>query len=141
MVPKVNIRIYNYFENIILYLIFVLGLELAEQSSKLLFGSPETMIKTLQTLSREEIQDIFPGAKLSRQFFQSGLTILDFSMKLGVFPNEKYAQHNIEAGAFSVNQIKMKNIDEILLHGDHILANNLSLVRIGKKKFIIVDWM
>ena len=133
MVPKVNIRIYNYFENIILYLIFVLGLELAEQSSKLLFGSPETMIKTLQTLSREEIQDIFPGAKLSRQFFQSGLTILDFSMKLGVFPNEKYAQHNIEAGAFSVNQIKRKNIDEILLHGDHILANNLSLVRIGKK--------
>jgi len=117
------------------------GLELAEQSSKLLFGSPETMIKTLQTLSREEIQDIFPGAKLSRQFFQSGLTILDFSMKLGVFPNEKYAQHNIEAGAFSVNQIKRKNIDEILLHGDHILANNLSLVRIGKKKFIIVDWM
>ena len=120
---------------------FFSGLKLAEQTSQLLFGSPETMIKTLQSLSREEIQDIFPGATLSRQLFQSGMTILDFSMKLGVFPNDKWAQHNIEAGAFSVNQIKRKNIDEILLPGDHILANNLSLVRIGKKKFIIVDWL
>ena len=99
------------------------------------------MIKTLQSLSREEIQDIFPGATLSRQVFQSGTTILDFSMKLRVFPNVKFAQHNIEAGAFSVNQIKRKNIDEILLPGDHILSNNLSLIRIGKKKFIIVDWL
>ena len=124
----------------ILYVVF-LGLELAEQTSKLLFGTPETMIKTLQSLSREEIQDIFPGATLSKQLFQSGMTVLDFSMKLGVFRNDRYAKHIIEAGAFSVNQIKRKNIDEILLPGDHILSNNLSLIRIGKKKFIIVDWL
>ena len=117
------------------------GLVMAEKTSKILFGDSATMLKTLQSLNREEIQEMFPGAALSRQLYQSGMTILDLALKLKVFQNEKEAQKLIHAGAFNVNQIKRTNIDEILIHGDHILTNHMSLVRIGKKRFVIVDWM
>ena len=117
------------------------GLVLAEKTSKILFGDSETMLKTLQSSNREEIQEMFPGATLSRQLYRSGMTILDLALKLEVFKNEKEAQKLIHAGAFNVNQIKRTNIDEILIHGDHILTNHMSLIRIGKKRFVIVDWM
>jgi tyrosyl-tRNA synthetase len=32
------------------------------------------------------------------------------------------------------------NPDEILVHGIHILDNNLSMVRVGKKNYYIVEW-
>ena len=99
------------------------------------------MLKTLQSLSKEEIQSIFPGATLARLLYQSGMTILDLAMKLKVFQSEKQAQQQIQAGGFRVNQCKRTNIDEILLHGDHILTNHMSLIRIGKKRYVIVDWM
>jgi hypothetical protein len=39
-----------------------------------------------------------------------------------------------------VNQQRVTNTEELIVHGIHILANSLMLVRVGKKNYYIVEW-
>ena len=86
------------------------------------------------------MKSIFQSAAYVKLVNQPGLTLLDFAMKLRCFKNEKSAQDVIQTGGFSVNQVKRTNVDQVILPGDHILDNQLSLVKIGKKNYVIVDW-
>lgn len=47
----------------------------------------------------------------------------------------------IKAGGFYLNQGRMKNIDEVIVPGVHILKNGLTLLRVGKKNYYIVKWV
>ena len=91
-------------------------------------------------MSKDEMKSIFQSASYIKMVNQPGLTLLEFAMKLRCFKNEKSAQDVIQGGGFSVNQVKRTNIDSVILPGDHILDNQLSLVKIGKKNYVIVDW-
>jgi tyrosyl-tRNA synthetase len=51
------------------------------------------------------------------------------------------ASRIITAGGFYVNQKRTTNLSEILVPGIHILKNNLSLFRVGKKNYYIVQWL
>lgn len=117
------------------------NLEMAMKTTQLLFGADgEDSLKVLRNASREEIVKIFHAASYARFLYKHGMTMLDCAMKLGCFKNEKEAQTIIQAGGFSVNLQRRTNIDEIIRPGEHILPNHMSLIRIGKKKFVIVDW-
>ena len=46
----------------------------------------------------------------------------------------------IDAGGFYLNQVRLTNTDQIVMPQVHILPNNLTLVRVGKKNFYIIEW-
>ena len=117
------------------------GLDLAFKTTEILYNkNPSQVLDTLRSISKDELKSIFQSAAYVKMIMQPGMTILQFAMKLQCFKNEKIAQDIIQSGGFSVNQIKRTNIDQVILPGEHILHNQLSLVKIGKKNYVIVDW-
>ena len=118
------------------------GLDLATKATKILFGTLDEAewIKQLANLTESEMLSIFSGAKYTRMLFTPGIPLIEFSLKIGCFKSEKDAQRIITAGGFSINQVKRTNIDELLILGVHVLPNNFTLVRVGKKNYFIVEW-
>ena len=117
------------------------GLDLAFKTTEILYNkNPSQVLDTLRSISKDELKIIFKSAAYVKMIIQPGMTILQLAMKLQCFKNEKIAQDVIQSGGFSVNQIKRTNIDQVILPGEHILQNQLSLVKIGKKNYVIVDW-
>ena len=117
------------------------GLDLAFKTTEILYNkNPSQVLDTLRSISKDELKIIFKSAAYVKMIIQPGMTILQLAMKLQCFKNEKIAQDVIQSGGFSINQIKRTNIDQVILPGEHILQNQLSLVKIGKKNYVIVDW-
>ncbi len=119
------------------------GLDLATKATDILYAKADDAVavsKKLSELSSLDLKNMFEGAAYVRKIFQPGTTLLNFAMSLGCFRNEKEADKIITAGGFYVNQMRRSNSDEILIPGDHILSNQLTLVRIGKKNYTVVEW-
>ena len=75
-----------------------------------------------------------------RRLFKAGTSILDLATMIGCFKHERDAMRIIGAGGFYVNTVRITNIEEMVIHGKHIMANNLTVVRVGKKNHYIVEW-
>ena len=77
------------------------GLDIAEKTTQILYNKNDgDLLKTLRTLSKYEMQQIFQSAGYLRLVHQPGWTILDLAMKLNVFfKSEKADQKFIESGA------------------------------------------
>ena len=117
------------------------GLDIAIKTTEILYNKDASkVIETIRTLSKDELKRIFQSAAYIKMMMQPGMTILQLAMKLQCFKNEKIAQGIIQSGGFSINHVKQTNIDQVILPGEHILHNQLSLVKIGKKNYVIVDW-
>ena len=120
----------------------VKGLEIAEKTTTILYNkNDDDLLKTLRTLSKYEMQQVFQSAGYLRIIYKPGWTVLDLAMNLNVFKSEKAGQKFIESGGFYINQCRRSNIDEVIIPGDHILPNDMSLIRIGKKNYIMIDWL
>ena len=113
------------------------GLEMAEKTTNILYHQD---LNTLAGLSLDQARQIFTGAPFLQRLFSPGLSVLDLATKVGCFRTEKDAIRIIRAGGFSVNMVKIQNTEEIVTHGKHIMANGLTLVRVGKKNYYIVEW-
>jgi tyrosyl-tRNA synthetase len=113
------------------------GLALAEKTTAVLYRQD---IATLARLSAEEAGQVFQGSDYLRRLFQPGITVLDFAVKIGCFKSERDAMRIIGAGGFYINTVRVTNIEEVLTHGKHIMANSLTVVRVGKKNHYIVEW-
>ena len=113
------------------------GLDTALKTTNILYNQD---LNTLATLSLEEARDIFSGAHFLQRLFRPGLSVLEMAKSIGCFKTERDAIRIIRAGGFSVNMVKIDNTEEILTHGKHIMANGLTIVRVGKKNYYIVEW-
>jgi len=113
------------------------GLSLAKKSTNIIYKSD---IKELSRLSLDETKSLFKQADYIEKLFRPDMTILDFAMSIGCFSRESDALRIINAGGFYVNQTRIQNPDELLVHGVHILTNNMTMVRVGKKNYYIVVW-
>ena len=113
------------------------GLDMALKTTNILYNQD---IDTLARLSLEEARDIFSGAHFLQRLFKPGLTVLEMANNIGCFKTERDAVRIIRAGGFSINMVKTDNTEEILTHGKHIMANGLTVVRVGKKNYYIVEW-
>ena len=119
------------------------GLDLAVKTTDILYGSGEhdkDISLKLASLSQSEMSTIFSQANHIRLMFTPGISIIDFSLKIGCFKREQDAQRIIAAGGFYVNQVRRTNVDELLIAGVHILSNNLTLVRVGKRNYFLIEW-
>ena len=96
--------------------------------------------KKLSSLSQDEMATIFSQANHQRLLFTQGISVIDLALKLGCFKKEKDAVRIITAGGFYINQTRITNIDELIMLGIHVLSNHLTLVRVGKKDYYVVEW-
>ena len=46
----------------------------------------------------------------------------------------------IAAGCNGLDELCHRRLDEVVLPGHHVMANHISLVRVGKKNYFIVEW-
>lgn len=47
----------------------------------------------------------------------------------------------ISAGGFYINQQRTNNPAEVFSVNAHVLPNNISLIRVGKRNYYIVKWL
>jgi len=113
------------------------GLDMALKTTNILYHQD---LQTLASLSLDQARDIFNGAPFLQRLFSPGLSVLDLANKVGCFRTERDALRIIRAGGFSINMVKVQNTEEVLTHGKHIMANGLTLIRVGKKNYYIVEW-
>jgi len=113
------------------------GLEMAQATTDILYKQD---INTLSKLNLEQARSVFTGAPFLLMLFSPGLTVLDLALKVGCFRTEKDALRIISAGGFSINMVRLTNTEEVLTHGKHIMENGLTVIRVGKKNFYIVEW-
>ena len=113
------------------------GLGMALKTTNILYHQD---INALAKLDLDEARDIFSGAPFLQRLFCPGMSVLDLANKVGCFRKEKDAVRIIRAGGFSINMVRVDNTEEILTHGKHIMANGLTVIRVGKKNYYIVEW-
>lgn len=114
------------------------GLESARHASALLY---DHSLETLSKMTADEVVQVFEGAKVSEVMPEAGLTMHNLAMKIRCFKTDHEALRIIPAGGFQVNHQKITNPSEVITQNIHVLPNNLTLVRVGKKNYHIVRWL
>lgn len=114
------------------------GLEAALKATSALY---DQTAESLVQLTAEDISNVFQGAKICDLLLQPGTTTLDLSLQAGCFTSERDAVRIISAGGFYINYQRVTKIDEVLTQAAHILPNNVTLIRVGKKNYYVVRWL
>ncbi|XP_046404517.1 tyrosine--tRNA ligase, mitochondrial isoform X2 [Ischnura elegans] len=114
------------------------GLKSAHLATSALYDKD---LESLACLTSDDIRLIFRGAAKSQLLLSPGMTTLNLAMSAGCFGNESDAKRIISAGGFYINHKRVTNYNEILTKAVHILPNNISLVRVGKRNYYIVQWL
>ena len=113
------------------------GLLAAKRASAALY---DKSIESFVRLNASELTDVFEGATIVDVLSKPGITVYELTKKVKCFKTDHDAERIITAGGFYVNYQKITNLNEVIVPGIHILSNNLSLLRVGKKTYHIVRW-
>ncbi|XP_049852334.1 tyrosine--tRNA ligase, mitochondrial [Schistocerca gregaria] len=97
-------------------------------------------VDALSKMSAEDITQVFKEARMCELLLKPGMTIYQLALEAGCFSTEDDAARIISAGGFYVNQQRCTNLSEVLTLGTHILLNNITLLRVGKRKYFVVKW-
>lgn len=114
------------------------GLNAAKETSKVLYDSS---IESLAKMTANEIADVFEGATIVDIIGDEDLTVYELASKAKCFKTDHDARRIIEAGGFYINYAKVTNLREVIVPGIHILPNNVTLLRVGKKTYHVVRWI
>lgn len=109
----------------------------AKRASAVLY---DKSIESFVRLNPSELTDVFQGATIVDILSQPGITVYELAKKAKCFKTDSDAERIITAGGFYINYQKITNLNEVLVPGIHILSNNVSLLRVGKKTYHIVRW-
>ena len=123
------------------------GLEFSLKASKALYAQDANAMNAIKSMTFDEMKEIFGSNNISRIYFdpeeveeKEKTTILDMAMKANCFANISDAGRIIRAGGLYVNQIQITDPDMIVDPNEHILPNDCTLIRVGKKRFHLVKW-
>ncbi|XP_025011847.2 tyrosine--tRNA ligase, mitochondrial isoform X1 [Gallus gallus] len=114
------------------------GLESAKRCTKALYHSS---VEALEAMSDQELQELFRQAPSAELILEPGMTLLDLCRKANAIPHGPSGYQKITDGGVSVNGIRVTNPETVLILGQHILKNGVSLLRIGKKNYYIIKWL
>ncbi|XP_030053973.1 tyrosine--tRNA ligase, mitochondrial [Microcaecilia unicolor] len=114
------------------------GLESAKRCTTALYHNS---VDALEAMCDQELQELFREAPFIELMLEPGTTVLDVCRKTCAIPDGARGFEMITAGGVSINHHKVRNPEEVLILGQHILKNGLSLLRIGKKNFYVVKWL
>uniref|UniRef100_UPI00398EF570 tyrosine--tRNA ligase, mitochondrial n=1 Tax=Pristiophorus japonicus TaxID=55135 RepID=UPI00398EF570 len=114
------------------------GLESAKRCTSALYHSS---VDALETMSDEELQELFKEAPFSENLLEPGTTVLDLCRKSNAIPDGPRGYQMITDGGIWINHIRVTKPEQVLVLQQHILTNGLSLLRVGKKNYHIVKWL
>ncbi|CAG9767262.1 unnamed protein product [Ceutorhynchus assimilis] len=114
------------------------GLKKAQKASEALYKGN---VEALGNMNISDVVQLFEGATVVEVLPEAGQSVLDLSMKAGCFPTQQDALRIIAAGGFWVNQKRAKNPSEVVNINAHVLKNNISLLRVGKRNYYVVRWL
>ncbi|KAL1497868.1 hypothetical protein ABEB36_008755 [Hypothenemus hampei] len=114
------------------------GLEKAQKASEALYKGS---VEALGDMNVSDIKDLFEGSTVIEIMPEVGQSILDISMKIGCFTAKNDALRIISAGGFYINQQKVRNPNELINLNAHVLKNNTTIFRVGKRHYYIVKWL
>lgn len=112
-------------------------LEFAIQASEILFGKAtnETLVQLNET-QLLEVMDGVPQVKHSKDLLEGGLDIVQFLSDSGIFSSKGEAKKMLQAGAVSLNKVKVEQLDH-LLTSDQLLNEKYLLFQKGKKHYFL----
>jgi len=114
------------------------GLQSALRCTEALYsGAPEHLVE----LSEAELGNLFSNASTVELYLEPGTTLLEAVMRARCFSRSDDAERIIRAGGVHVNQRVVSEPETVFIPGEHILANNLSVVRVGKKNYYLIRWI
>ncbi|XP_066446295.1 tyrosine--tRNA ligase, mitochondrial [Eleutherodactylus coqui] len=114
------------------------GLESAKRCTRALYHSS---IDALAAMSDQELQELFQEAPFFELVLEPGTRVLDACLRASAIPEGPRGFDILSSGGVSFNLMRVTNPDEILVVGQHILSNGLSLIKVGKRNFYIVKWL
>ncbi|NXG27519.1 SYYM protein, partial [Dromaius novaehollandiae] len=114
------------------------GLESAKRCTKALYYSS---VEALEAMSDQELQELFRQASFAELMLEPGMNVLDLCRKANAIPSGPSGYQKITDGGVSINGIRETNPETVLVVGQHILKNGVSLLRIGKKNYYIIKWL
>ncbi|MBZ3873462.1 Tyrosine--tRNA ligase, mitochondrial [Sciurus carolinensis] len=114
------------------------GLNSAKRCTQALYHSS---IDALEVMSDQELKELFKEASFSELVLDPGTSVLDTCRKANAIPDGPRGYRMITEGGVSINHRQVTNPECVLVLGQHILKNGLSLLKIGKKNFYIIKWL
>ncbi|XP_064643746.1 tyrosine--tRNA ligase, mitochondrial-like [Lineus longissimus] len=116
------------------------GLQSAKRCTHVLYNSsPESLAE----LTEAEIEDVFKGATKMELLLQPGMTLIDVVMKAKILgrAREVDAIQVINGGGLYVNFRRITNPDAAFIPGEHILHAGFTVIRAGKKRVFLIQWI
>ncbi|XP_068518589.1 tyrosine--tRNA ligase, mitochondrial [Anas acuta] len=114
------------------------GLESAKRCTRALYYSS---VEALEAMSDQELQELFKQAPSAELVLEPGMSVLDLCRKANAIQDGPSGYQKITDGGVSVNGIRVTNPETVLILGQHILKNGVSLLRVGKKNYYIIKWL
>ncbi|XP_024431652.2 tyrosine--tRNA ligase, mitochondrial [Desmodus rotundus] len=114
------------------------GLDSAKRCTQALYHSS---IDALEVMSDQELKELFKEASFSELVLDPGTSVLDTCRKANAIPDGSRGYRMITEGGVSINHRQVTNPESVLVVGQHILKNGLSLLKIGKRNFYIIKWL
>ncbi|XP_003466811.1 tyrosine--tRNA ligase, mitochondrial [Cavia porcellus] len=114
------------------------GLDSAKRCTHALYHSS---IDALEVMSDQELKELFKEASFSELVLDPGTSVLDTCRKANAIPDGPRGYRMITEGGVSINHRQVTNPESVLVVGQHILKNGLSLLKIGKRNFYIIKWL
>ncbi|CAN2389361.1 mitochondrial [Pristimantis euphronides] len=114
------------------------GLESAKRCTQALYHNS---IGALAAMSDQELRELFQGASFIELLLEPGIRVLDACLKVSAIPEGVRGFDMLTSGGVSFNHTRVTNPDEVLVVGQHILNNGLSVIKVGKKNMYIVKWL
>ncbi|XP_017556680.1 tyrosine--tRNA ligase, mitochondrial [Pygocentrus nattereri] len=114
------------------------GLESAKRCTNALYNSST---EALEQMDDAELKELFREAPFQEFFLEPGTTVLDACRRAEAIPEGPRGYQMITDGGVWFNHQRASNPEQVMVPGQHILSNGLSLIRVGKKNFYILKWL
>ncbi|XP_054973968.1 tyrosine--tRNA ligase, mitochondrial [Sorex araneus] len=114
------------------------GLDSAKRCTKALYHSS---VEALEAMSEEELKELFREASFSELVLDPGTSVLDTCRKAQAIPDGPRGYRMITEGGVSINHQPVTSPESVLVLGQHILRNGLSLLKVGKRNVYVIKWL
>ncbi|MBN3296046.1 SYYM protein, partial [Amia calva] len=114
------------------------GLDSAKRCTSALYHSS---LRALEQMSDEELQELFREAPFCELLLEPGTTVLDACCQANAIPEGARGYQMVTDGGVWINHSRVTTPEQVLIPGQHILTNGLTLIRIGKRNFYIIKWL
>ncbi|KAL8579974.1 hypothetical protein ACOMHN_056862 [Nucella lapillus] len=113
------------------------GVESARRWTEALYGAS---VEAVASLTPAQLSQLLGQVPVQPMLLDPGMTLLDLCMRAGCFGRTVDAERVIRAGGVYLNHCRVQQPDAVLVPGQHILTNDTTLIRVGKKNYYIVSW-